>query len=66
MNKKIETEKIHEADRDFPFTVWRMRVPGGWLYQVGITCPVFVPEQVNVEPLVSDVRFTPLSTKHEK
>jgi hypothetical protein len=59
----IEAERVYEADRDFPFTVWRMRVPGGWLYQIAGTCPVFVPEQVNV---VSDVNFTPLSAKHGK
>jgi hypothetical protein len=60
MNEKIEAEKVHAADRDFPFTVWRMRIPGGWLYQVGATCPVFVPEEATVKP---SIKFTPLSKK---
>ena len=57
----IEAEKVHTADRDFPYTVWRMRVPGGWLYQIGATCPVFVPNEAVQADL--NAGFTPLSDK---
>jgi hypothetical protein len=61
----IEAEKVHEADRDFPYSVWRMRVPGGWLYQITGTCPVFVadePMQTDAK-LNSSVKFIPLTKK---
>jgi hypothetical protein len=63
MTDNIEAERVHEADREFPFNVWRMRVPGGWLYHITGTCPVFVPEaEQRSEPLAeAPVNFVPLS-----
>jgi hypothetical protein len=63
----IEAERVHTANHEFPYSVWRLRVPGGWLYQVAGMCPVFVPEEAEqpaIEPLHPSVSFTPLSGKH--
>jgi hypothetical protein len=63
----MEAEKVHTANHEFPYSVWRLRVPGGWLYQVAGMCPVFVPEEATVQDLGVDlgpaINFTPLSKK---
>jgi hypothetical protein len=58
----IEAEKVHTANAEFPYSIWRLRVPGGWLYQISGMCPVFVPEEMHVD-LEPSVNFTPLSKK---
>jgi hypothetical protein len=43
----FDTAKVHKADYDFPFDIWRFSVPGGWLYHSqsldGFVSVIFVP-----------------------
>jgi hypothetical protein len=58
----IEPEKIYKPNSDYPYTIWRIRIPGGWLYHIPPGDPVFVPMASKLE----QKQFTPLAAPSDE
>jgi hypothetical protein len=57
----IEPEKIYRPNSDYPYAIWRIRIPGGWLYHIPPGDPVFVPNSAATK--IEQSQFTPLTKK---